>query len=232
MGDQTITLYHGSPRIIEAPFYGGGKPYNDYGQGFYCTESLELAREWSVDAGQDGFANQYELETEGLDILHLNNGNYTILHWLTILLENRLFPLTSPLAKEARAYLLKHFHVPYRKKDLIIGYRADDSYFSFAADFVNGTISVEQLTSAMYLGKLGEQIVLKSRKCFQRLHFSGYEPVDSAVWFPKKRERDEKARKQYFSSDRMTWKKGELYITRILEEEIKPGDERIQRIIY
>ena len=42
------TLYHGSKDIIEHPRYGAGKPYNDYGRGFYCTESLDLAKEWAV----------------------------------------------------------------------------------------------------------------------------------------------------------------------------------------
>ena len=48
--------------------------------------------------------------------------------------------------------------------DVIIGYRADDSYFSFAKDFINNTISVEQLAEAMRLGELGIQIVLKSER--------------------------------------------------------------------
>ena len=43
---------------------------------------------------------------------------------------------------------------------LFIGYRADDSYFSFANAFLNNTISLEQLRKAMYLGKLGKPEVL------------------------------------------------------------------------
>ena len=42
---------------------------------------------------------------------------------------------------------------------MIIGYRADDSYFSFANAFLNNTLSLEQLKEAMYLGKLGEQVI-------------------------------------------------------------------------
>ena len=38
-------LYHGSSNIIEKPLFGYGKAYNDYGLGFYCTESLEMAKE-------------------------------------------------------------------------------------------------------------------------------------------------------------------------------------------
>ena len=39
-------LYHGSQRIIKTPVFGEGNPRNDYGLGFYCTESPELAKEW------------------------------------------------------------------------------------------------------------------------------------------------------------------------------------------
>lgn len=38
-------LYHGSSMIIETPKFGYGKPYNDYGLGFYYTDSLEMAKE-------------------------------------------------------------------------------------------------------------------------------------------------------------------------------------------
>lgn len=42
-----ITIFHGSPEIREKPVYGLGKKYNDYGQGFYCTQNIELAKEWA-----------------------------------------------------------------------------------------------------------------------------------------------------------------------------------------
>ena len=45
-----LIIYHGSENIIEVPEYGKGKPYNDYGLGFYCTEYVELAKEWACDA--------------------------------------------------------------------------------------------------------------------------------------------------------------------------------------
>lgn len=41
---ENVTIYHGSPNIV-TPVFGEGKDYNDYGQGFYCTENLELAKE-------------------------------------------------------------------------------------------------------------------------------------------------------------------------------------------
>ena len=33
------TLYHGSKDIIKTPKFGFGRQNNDYGLGFYCTES-------------------------------------------------------------------------------------------------------------------------------------------------------------------------------------------------
>ena len=50
--DKTMPLYHGSSFIIERPEFGKGNPFNDYGLGFYCTETLELAKEWSVPWGR------------------------------------------------------------------------------------------------------------------------------------------------------------------------------------
>ena len=84
-------IYHGSNHIIEHPQFGYGKAYNDYGLGFYCTDSLEMAKEWGVGKEQDGYANCYEIDCDGLKILDLNDSRYTILHWLSILLQNREF---------------------------------------------------------------------------------------------------------------------------------------------
>lgn len=75
-------IYHGSQNIIQTPQYGPGKSYNDYGRGFYCTESLDLAREWSVDYRRDGYANCYLLEDSNLKTLYLNGEDYIILRRL------------------------------------------------------------------------------------------------------------------------------------------------------
>ena len=84
----------------------------------------------------------------------------------------------------------------------------------------------------MYLGKLGEQVVLKSEEIYRHIRFLEYEPVDAAVWYPRRKDRDQNARQRYFQQDRDGWQKGELYMPKILDEEIGPDDTRIQRIIY
>ena len=166
-----MLIYHGSKDRIEKPEYGKGKPYNDYGLGFYCTEDIEMAKEWSCSEEHDGFANIYEIDTSELKILNLNDAHFTILHWLSVLLKNRSFRLTNPIAKDAREYLLEHFPVNTNSFDAIRGYRADDSYFSFAEDFLNNAISVKKLAKAMRLGNLGEQFVLVSPRAFEKIQF-------------------------------------------------------------
>ena len=221
-------IYHGSSTIIEKPLFGKGKPYNDYGLGFYCTDSMEMAKEWGVDRERDGYANCYEIECDGLDILDLNGPDYCILHWLAVLLQNREFDVPSGLALEAREYLLTHFAVDYECRDAMIGYRADDSYFSFAQDFINGTISYRQLNNAMHLGKLGQQFVLKSRTAFDRIRFVGSEVASHEEWYAKKMLRDKTARREYFDVERNKRQRGDLYITQIMDEGMVANDPRLR----
>ena len=152
-------LYHGSSSIIEKPLFGYGKPYNDYGLGFYCTDSLDMAKKWGVGKDHDGYANCYEIECDGLRILELKVPEYCILHWL--------------------------ISVDYESCDAIIGYRADNNYFLFAQDFINGTILDRQLNNAMHLGKPGQQFVLKSKTAFERIKSIGSEIAESSEWYEK-----------------------------------------------
>ena len=223
-----MKLYHGSEKIIPHPVYGYGKIYNDYGKAFYCTESVDMAKEWSVSREHGGYANCYELDADDLQILDLNDESFCLLHWLTILLRYRTFDLNSPLSAEANKYLLKYFYIDCEVPDLIIGYRADDSYFSFAQDFISGRISYRQLSDAMHLGKLGLQIAVKSKQAFSRLSFLGYETASQQEWLEKKERRDRMARKAYFDLDRNRWQKGDLYMVQILEEEMKADDPRLR----
>lgn len=183
-----------------------------------------MAKEWGAGAERDGYANCYELELSGLEILDLNEEEYCILHWLAVLLKNRQFDVSSALALEAREYLLEHFLVDYDGYDIITGYRADDSYFSFAQDFINGTISYRQLCNAMKLGRMGQQLVLKSPRAFEQLYFTGYELAKSREWYAKKIQRDKKARREYFDVEKNRRQKGDIYITQIMDKEMRADD--------
>ncbi|MCR5503639.1 MAG: DUF3990 domain-containing protein [Lachnospiraceae bacterium] len=223
-----MVLYHGSKDTVEHPVFGKGKPYNDYGQGFYCTEDPDLASEWAVDKDRDGYVNAYRLDARGLKTLDLNSDGHTVLHWVSLLVFNRTFDLDTPLSREAFRYLQSHFRIDTTGYDLIRGYRADDSYFSYAQDFLNGAISVSQLSNALRLGNLGEQVMINSQRSFDRLSFTGASYVTASEWYERKRERDSLARAGYRSMNRSDYIPGELYMIRIIDEEVGPDDPRIR----
>ena len=218
-----IDIYHGSDHIIEQPQFGEGKPYNDYGRGFYCTEHAELAKEWACAADSDGYANHYQLDYSGLSVLNLNAPEYNILNWLAILLENRKFNVADGLPQRAKTYLQENFKVDYKKYDVIIGYRADDSYFSYAGDFVNGTLSLADLSEAMRLGKLGEQVVLKSKKAFDSLTYVEAVKALRQEYFAKYKTRDEEARARYRQIATKPVVEDETYVIDIIRNNWKNG---------
>ena len=222
-----LTLYHGSEDIVEKPTFGKGRRNNDFGMGFYCTESEALAMEWAVSDLHDGYANCYTLDTEYLKVLHLNSPEYTILNWIAVLVEHRLFTIKNPVARRAKQYLIDNFAINVDAYDIITGYRADDSYFDYAETFLNNGISVEQLARAMRLGKLGEQIVIKSPYAFSMLHFEGYKKAEKARYFDKRCSRNEEADRLYVQM--LDEKSDSLYVQDIMRGLIGNDDARIPR---
>lgn len=227
--EKRMTIYHGSEEIIEHPVFGAGRKNNDFGVGFYCTEDKDLAKEWAVSSLHDGFANRYTLDTEYLNILHLNSAEYTILNWIAVLVEHRLFATKTPVARRAKRYLVDHFGINVNAFDLIVGYRADDSYFDYAESFLNNTISVEQLAQAMRLGKLGEQIAIKSQFAFSNLKFEGYEVADKNQYYDLRKVRNDEANQYYLKM--LDQEMDGLFIQDIIRGGITNDDPRIPRNI-
>ena len=227
--EKQIKIYHGSEKNIIKPIFGEGKKNNDFGLGFYCTKDINLAKEWAVSSLKDGFANKYILNIEYLKILNLNSSEYTILNWIAILVEHRLFSLKSPVAQRAKKYLIDNFGINVNAYDVIIGYRADDSYFDYAESFLNNSITVEQLAKAMELGKLGEQIVIKSQYAFSCLTYDGFEIAKKEEFYEYRKVRNDNANKMYL--DILEDESDGLYIRDIIRLEIKNNDTRIPRNI-
>ena len=227
--DKIITLFHGSEKVVEVPTFGLGKTTNDFGLGFYCTEIEDLAKEWAVSSLRDGFSNRYKLDTEYMNILNLNSPDYTILNWIAVLVEHRVFALKTPIARKAKRYLIDNFGINVNAYDLITGYRADDSYFDYAETFLNNGISVEQLARAMKLGRLGEQIVLKSKFAFSRIQFDGFDVAEKEEFYVLRKARDDEANQLYL--DLLEEESDGLYIQDIIRGGITNDDSRIPRNI-
>ena len=214
-----MIIYHGSKNIIERPIFGYGNPKNDYGLGFYCTADLELSKEWACSNNElNGYANIYEINLNDYKVLDLTDNKYSILNWIAILLKHRMFDTNNVIAIEAKKFIINNYYIDVTLYDVIIGYRADDSYFTFAKDFINNTISLEQLSTAMHLGKLGIQIVIKSQQAFQGLQYLGYEIANTKIYYTKRLNRDLTARKAYFEECRNNYSKDNTYILDIIRK--------------
>ena len=221
-----MIIYHGSKDIIAKPEFGKGNERNDYGLGFYCTENVELAKEWACSNNEtNGYANQYEIDLCDYKVLDLRDEKYSILNWMALLLKFRTFDVNTPISAQAKEYILENFYVDVEEYDVIIGYRADDSYFSFAKDFINNTISVEQLTEAMRLGELGIQIVLKSKRAFDTVKYISYELAECKEYYVKRVSRDKKARETYLSGHRQSLVSDGLFVMDIIRKGLKNGDK-------
>lgn len=226
--DNKLILFHGSEEIVKMPIFGKGKKNNDYGRGFYCTESEPLAKEWACGKGNNGYANKYIFDPGGLFILDLNGKDYNILNWLALLTENRTYWQKNSISERAKEYLRENFLPDIEGFDVIKGYRADDSYFSFAQDFVSNSISLKKLSQAMRLGKLGEQIVLKSEKAFERICFVETHEAESDIYYSKKYERDLEARRAYRTSKNEPDDINDIFMLDIMREGMKGNDARLR----
>ena len=230
--EKCLTIYHGSQNVIETPKFGFGKRYNDYGLGFYCTEDIELAKEWACPVPHNGYANRYKLNLNGLNVMRLSDNPFSILNWLALLQSNRTFDTRSGIAQTAKEYLINHFLPDISDVDVLIGYRADDSYFSFASDFINNTLSLRDLNTAMQLGNPGEQIVLLSKQAFDQLEYLGSAVADHQQYLEKRKKRDAAAREAcHRTKMNLQQLKQDIYVLDIIREEMQNDDPRLQFVI-
>ena len=125
--------------------------------------------------------------------------------------------------------MIDNYGVNVNAFDLITGYRADDSYFDYAESFLNNGISVEQLARAMQLGKLGEQIVIKSKFAFSNLKCEGFDIAEKDQYYVFRKARDDEANQLYL--DMLEEESDGLYIQDIMRGGIKNNDPRIPRNI-
>ena len=169
-------IYHGSEFIIEKPEYGKGNVHNDYGLGFYCCSNKELAKEWAAKRNGHGYINKYSIRDDRLNILDLTKTpRNNVLFWVSLLMHNRELSndLKENYPKELE-YLEKNYLKDVSQYDVVIGYRADDSYFHFPEAFLRSEITIDSLNEIFQAGDLGKQYVLISKRAFSLLHFIDY----------------------------------------------------------
>ena len=219
-----MRIYHGAKQIVREPRFGIGRSYNDFGLGFYCTESEDRAGEWAVTAADNGFVSVYALNDSGLRIIDLASSQYTVLHWLSLLMNYREFDRSSAILHRAEEYIANNFPVDYQNCDCIAGYRADDVSFTLAQLFLDNELPFQEFRRHLTSGILGKQIVLKSNRAFERISYVGYSTASSKDIYPEKSSRQMAVLQ---SAYKKVGAPG-LYINDLINEEIKAYDARLQ----
>ena len=192
-----IYLYHGSPNKEVAPTFGKGEDKHDYGKGFYLTENIELAKEWSVcrPTEQNGWVHKYTLDINELKVLDFQEKG--VLAWLAELMKHREAS-DSKRYKLLSNLFINKYGVDTKEYDVIKGWRANASYFYIAKEFVRDNIDISILPKLLSLGDLGIQYCIKSKLAYSHLSedLSGLIPVSYSSFNPKYDERDAKARQR------------------------------------
>lgn len=107
------------------------------------------------------------------------------------------------------------------------GRKNNDSYFDYAEAFLNNAVTVEQLSRAMRLGRLGEQIVIKSKVAFSKIKYEGFETAEKDTYYVLRKARDDDANQTYLSI--LEEETDGLYIQDIMRGGVTNDDPRIPR---
>ena len=167
-----MKLFYGADSLIIHPEFGKGNPTNDYGLGFYLTPDYDMAKLWASKNTNGGYLITFDVDFSKLKILYLNtNDEEDVLKWITLLVNHRFSKDDLDAYKDNINWLREHFYPDISDYDMIIGYRADDSYFAYSLSFVANELSLELLSKAMKLGKLGLQYVLISERAFKNIKY-------------------------------------------------------------
>lgn len=204
--DMERIIYHGSEFIITKPEYKKGNIHNDYGLGFYCSSNKDLAKEWASRKSGFGYVNRYSIRDDRLKILDLTKEPYNnVLYWVALLINNRTLStdLKDNFPREIK-YLKEKYLIDVSNYDIVIGYRADDSYFRFPESFVRSEITLESLNEIFNTGRLGKQYVIISLRAFNLIHFLDYEETSlkSKTDYYSRKDNADKVYKDLLDKDR------------------------------
>ncbi len=216
-----ITVYHGSYAEHFVPTYGKGVDSHDYGRGFYTTPNKELGKEWACSYGDhtEGWLHTYELNLTGLRVFNFENLATTerVYSWLAELLKHRAGD-TSKRYKVQSARFIERYGLNLDNYDVIIGYRADSSYFYIAKFFMRDELDCSLLEEALKIGDLGIQCFIKSPKAFAQLTEVSVQSVDYNVYAQKYKKRDSEARTKLYALQASERNALTYTVSRLLED--------------
>lgn len=165
-----IKLYHGSNMIIDEIDLSKGRPYKDFGRGFYLTTIKEQAEKMAFRVtkiyGGNPFVTTYCFHDEMLETSELNYRYFEIpsKEWALFVINNRNRKYEDISNSECNHD---------GKYDLVIGPIANDDLALLFRQFSGGLITVDTLVEAMKFKKLTNQYSFHSQEALKLLERIG-----------------------------------------------------------
>lgn len=234
-----VHVYHGSYDVdgmkvikeVVADDYEGIKKFKvrkntDFGPAFYLTNRMPQASMWSVRLDTNGWLCSFVLNLTNLKVLNLDPMHKPPLRWIAELVYNRHF---KSINDEEWDYIVRNWRKNSTGYDVILGYTADDQYFSIFDDFFSNNLSFTGLCKVMMLGNLGYQYAVRSHKAYKALTRLKNQKIDKTIWHPRFLEHQNLAKRQYEEIRTVHGRNAvdELSFHQIVSMGIKPEDERV-----
>ena len=126
--------------------------------------------------------NQYRIDERRWDFLKIldltRKNSFNVLNWIAILMHFRKLEISFERRNKPALEWLSKYFIDVREYDVVIGFRADDSYFRFPSSFVSGELSLDDLEEIFLLGDLGKQYAFMSQKALNALRFDRVIPYE------------------------------------------------------
>ena len=168
-----MKLFHTSDVVIEDPDIRHGRLNADFGQGFYLSPDYEFSRRW---AKRDAYINEYELDTEGLQVVRLQRDE----DWFEYIFHNRR-------AKDTI------------EADVIIGPIANDTIYDTLGMISSGYLEPKEALELLLIGPEYTQVAIKSDRAKAQLHWLGAKQVQVDVAAFEARRQEELEYQQLFA---------------------------------
>lgn len=159
-----MKLYHGSNITVDHPEVAKGKPFKDFGQGFYLSDTIEQAIEMAqrvverVGSGQTPIVSTFEFDDSVM-----TDGSLKVKRFETYTEEWAEFVLRNRDRKTPQ---------PYHDYDIVYGPIADDGVVRQMRRFEMGDITLKELMQELkYPPKITFQYFFGSERALEKLKF-------------------------------------------------------------
>lgn len=159
-----MKLYHGSNIVVDNPEITKGKPYKDFGQGFYLSDTIEQAKEMAqrvverIGAGQTPVVSTFEFDESVMA-----DGSLKVKCFETYTEEWAEFVMRNRDRKTPQ---------PYHDYDIVYGPIADDGVVRQMRRYEMGDITLKELMQELqYPPKITFQYFFGSEKALEKLKF-------------------------------------------------------------